>query len=183
MQYLSVKTIPMKFVKIFVICLLVTACNAPRVVYDYDREVAFNQYSTYSFYPQLQTGLSQLDERRLLSSLEKQLQEEGFSESSNPDMYVNVYTEEFREASRNSLGVGIGGTGRNVGIGVSGGIPLGGPQTILKLTFDFVDVNTDSLIWQAVVESKFDPNAKPEVRQKRFDQIVEKALEGYPPNK
>lgn len=173
----------MKFIRIFVICLLVAACNAPRTVYDYDREVDFNRYSTYSFYPQLQTGLSELDERRLLSSLENQLQEGGLSESSNPSLYVNVYTEEFREESRNSLGVGIGGTGGNVGIGISGGIPLGGPQTILKITFDLVDVRTDSLVWQAVVESKFDPNATPEARQKRFDKIVEKAFKGYPPQK
>lgn len=171
----------MKFLRLFLICVLATACNAPRVAYDYDREIAFDQYSTYSFFPQLQTGLSQLDERRLLSSLENQLQEEGFAKSASPDLYVNVYTEEYQEASRNSLGVGIGGTGRNVGVGVSGGIPLGGPTTILKLTFDFVDVETDTLVWQAVVESKFDPNATPEARQKRFDRVVKKALEGYPP--
>lgn len=171
----------MKFVRLIFITCLVVSCNAPRAVYDYDQHVSFDQYSTYSLYPELQSGLSQLDERRLLSALEDQLREIGFSRSASPQLYVNVYTEEFRESSRNTLGVGIGGGGGNVGVGVSGGIPLGGPETYLRLTFDFIDVADDSLVWQAVVEGRFDPNAKPEERRKTFGRIVRKALEGYPP--
>lgn len=173
----------MKFFRLIVIACLVVSCNAPRAVYDYDQHVSFDQYSTYSLYPELQSGLSQLDERRLLSALEDQLQEVGFSRSANPQLFVNVYTEEFRESSRSSLGVGIGGGGGTMGVGVSGGIPLGGPEMYLRLTFDFIDVADDSLVWQAVVESKFDPNAKPEERQRTFSRIVRKALEGYPPKR
>ena len=33
------------------------------------------------------------------------------------------------------------------------------------------------------LDSNFDANADPEKRQKAFDKIVEKALEGYPPKK
>ncbi|GHA40841.1 hypothetical protein GCM10007103_22720 [Salinimicrobium marinum] len=143
----------------------------------------FDNYVTYSLYPEFHSGLSQLDERRLVSGLESTLQEKGFSSSQMPDLYVNVYTEEFQEQSRNNIGIGVGGGGGNLGVGVSGGIPLGGPKTFLKLTFDFIDVQDDSLIWQAVVESKFDPDASPEKRQARFERIVKKALEGYPPKK
>lgn len=171
----------MKLLRIFLFCLLISSCNSPRAVYDYDQQAEFSQYNTYNIFPEFNSGLSQLDERRLLSSLENALQEENLSEAANPDLYLNVYTEEFREPSRNSLGVGVGGGGGNVGVGVSGGIPIGGPETYLKLTFDLIDARNDALVWQAVVESPFDLNASPEKRQKRFDKIVQKALEGYPP--
>ena len=98
-------------------------------------------------------------------------------------MYVNVYTEEYQEQNRNNVGIGIGGGGGNLGVGVSGGIPLGGPRTYLKLNFDFIDVQDDSLIWQAVVESKFDTDAGPEKRLERFEGIVKIALDAYPPKK
>ena len=171
----------MKALKIFFVFLLFASCNTPQAVYDYDQEVNFSTYSTYALFPDFQSGLSQLDEKRLLASLENQLQQEGFSSSSEADMYVNVYTDEFHEQNRNSVGVGIGGGGGNVGVGVSGGIPLGGPETYLQITFDFIDVKDDALIWQAVVESKFNPDASPQQRQAQFDKIVQKALEGYPP--
>ncbi len=179
MLFLIEKT--MRFIKALSLLLLFTACNAPRAVYDYDQEANFQQYSTYNLFPDFQTQLSQLDEDRLVAALREELQKRCFSESSSPTLYINISTEQFQEQSRNSLGVGIGGTGRNVGLGVSGGIPLGGPKTFLKLTFDFIDVQDDALVWQAIVKTKFDRNASPEERQERFRKIVKKALEGYPP--
>lgn len=173
----------MKRSLIFLFLLILASCNTPQAVYDYDQQANFSQYQTYSIYPELLTGLSQLDEGRLINSVEKALQEEGLAPSNTPDLYMNIYSEEFRQQSDSRLGVGVGGTGRNVGVGVSGGIPLGGPETYLRLTFDLIDVKTDALVWQAVVESSFDLDASPEARQKRFDQIVQKAFAGYPPEK
>ncbi|MFD1096838.1 DUF4136 domain-containing protein [Salegentibacter chungangensis] len=173
----------MKIFKTLLICLVLASCNAPSAVYDYDRKVNFSQYSTYSLFPDFRSGLSQLDEGRLIESLDSALKSKGFSRGDDAGIYVNVYSEEFIQNSGNRVGVGIGGSGRNVGVGVSGGFPLGGPDTYLRLTFDFIDVEDDSLIWQAVVESRFDKNASPEERSAVFDKIVKKALEGYPPKK
>ena len=127
----------MKTLKMLSVFLILVSCNTPRAVYDYDQQADFSKYRTYSIYPELRTGLSQLDERRLISSLQNALLEENLSEGATPDILVNIYSEEFREPSRNSLGVGVGGGGRNVGVGVSGGIPIGGPENYLRLTFEF----------------------------------------------
>lgn len=162
---------------------LLVSCGGTQVVYDYDQQANFSKYSSVAIYPEIRTGLSPLDEKRLLSSVENALREKNLYSSQNTDLYLNIYTEEYQEQSGSSLGVGVGGTGRNVGVGVSGGIPIGGPQTFLRLTFDLIDVETDALVWQAVVDSKFNFNASPEERQNRFDAIVEKALEGYPPKR
>lgn len=173
----------MKFVPFFLFFLILTSCNAPQAVYDYDQQVNFSQYQTFDIYPDLLTGLSQLDEERLIKSARHQLQNKSLSHSANPDLYLNIYSEEYRQQSDSRLGIGVGGGSRNVGVGVSGGIPLGGPETYLRLTFDLIDAKTDALVWQAVVESSFDLNASPAERQRRFDQIVQKALANYPPKR
>jgi hypothetical protein len=173
----------MRLTRYFLLLLFITACNAPQAVYDYDQEVDFNQYSTYSLFPDFKTGLSQLDENRLAESLHRALKEEGLSQSNSPDIYINVYTERYEQDNRSRLGIGIGGGGGNVGVGVSGGVPIGQMDTYMKLNFDFIDVKKDMLVWQAVVESPFKVNADPQKRQERFDKIVTKALEGFPPKK
>ena len=173
----------MKFLKYSILLLIVTACNAPQAVYDYDQQVNFDQYSTYSIFPDFRSGLSQLDESRLMESLRSGLKEKGFVDSEDPGIYVNVYTEEFQQDNRSRVGLGIGGGGGNVGVGVSGGVPIGQMDTYLKLTFDFIDVKKDVLVWQAVVESPFRFDADPQKRKESFDKIIAKALEGYPPKK
>ena len=173
----------MRLLRYTFLLLFIAACNSPRAVYDYDQQVNFSKYSSYALFPNFQSGLSQLDEARLVESLHNKMQEKGFSKSENPGIYLNVYTESFEQDNRSRVGIGIGGGGGNVGVGVSGGVPVGQMDTYLKLTFDFIDVEKDVLVWQAIVESPFDINASPEKRQDRFDKIVEKALAGYPPSK
>ena len=173
----------MRLIKYSILLIFVTACNSPQAVYDYDQQVNFEQYSTYSIFPDFQTGLSQLDESRLIESLKTAMQQKAFSVSDDPGIYVNVYTQQYEQDNRSRVGVGLGGGGGNVGVGVSGGIPVGEMDTYLKLTFDFIDVEKDMLVWQAIVESPFNFNADPQKRKERFDKIVAKALEGYPPKK
>lgn len=171
----------MRHFKYILLLVFIFGCNAPQVFFDYDQSVNFSKYSSYALFPDFRTGLSQLDDKRLLASLEKGLRDKGLVVSDSPGLYVNVYTERFEEDNRSSIGIGIGSGGGNVGVGVSGGIPVGQMDTFLRLTFDFIDVEKDNLVWQAVVEAPFDINASPEARQQRFDKIVSKALEGYPP--
>lgn len=173
----------MRLLKFPLILLIFASCNAPTAVYDYDQQANFEKYSSYKLFPEFQSGLSQLDQQRLVKSLEEQLKEKGFQHSDDPGIYVNVYSEKYERDNRSRVGVGVGGGGGNVGVGVSGGIPIGAMDNYLQLTFDFIDVEKDALIWQAVVETPFDLDAGPQKRQERFDKIVEKALSGYPPKK
>ena len=139
-------------------------------------------YKTYQFFPDFQTGLSQLDETRLIArSLENGMQQNGISKAQEPDLFVNAYSQERVDRNRSSLGIGIGSGGGNLGVGVSGGIPIESNKLILEITIDFINVKKDALVWQAVVETKVNPKASPEERRALFNKIVEKALEGYPP--
>lgn len=173
----------MKYLRYFLVLLVFSSCNTPRTVFDYDQNASFNTLNTYKIYPDLDSRMSELNEQRILSILETELPSEGLSYSEDPDIFINFYASEYETTSGNRIGVGVGGGGGNVGVGVSGGFPIGGPETYLRLTLDFIDARNDSLIWQAVVEGKYDKNATPQNRETQLRIMVLKALNGYPPKK
>lgn len=161
--------------------LVFTSCNTPKVVYDYDDQLDFNQFRSYSLYPEMESGLSMLDEKRLLEAVDAVMREKGMLQSSSADLYLNIFTQEYEERNRNNLGVGISGGSRGLGVGISGGIPVGGPDRYMVIYFDLIDVKQDQLVWQAEVSRKFNPNASPEKRRQWFEKVVEKAFSRYPP--
>ena len=68
----------MRFLLGFVVVFLMMSCGAVKVDYDYDRDVDFSKYSTYNYFSDVETGLSQLDERRLIRVLDSTLKTKGY---------------------------------------------------------------------------------------------------------
>lgn len=170
----------MKIIQLFLMSILLVSCGAT-TTFDYEKGTDFNQYKTYRFYTDTETGLSELDTKRIFKILDAELQAKGFKPSDNPDFFININSVEYQDVNRNTVGVGVGGTGRNIGGGVSVGIPIGQSNLQREMVFDFVDENGKGLFWQAVTRSKFNPSAKPEKREAVLTTVVKKALEGYPP--
>ncbi len=165
----------------FLTLVLFVGCSTVRVNYDYDKSTDFSNYTTYNYFGDMETGLSPLDEKRLLRVLDSTLQAKGFLLSEEPDFLVNIISEEYRKAPQNSVGVGLGGTNRNVGGGVSIGVPVGGSQLERSIQFDFVDSEKNALYWQAISESGFRSNASPLVREEQLRKVVEKVFSKFPP--
>lgn len=165
---------------ILILCLL-TSCAGVRVNYDYDKATDFSNYSSYNYFSDMESGLSQLDERRLIRVLDSTLQSKGYLLAEEPDFYVNILSSQYRNAPNNNVGVGIGGTGRNVGGGVSVGLPLGNSGIQRQIQFDFVDSQKDALFWQATSESGYRENASPSVREERLRAVVKKVFSKFPP--
>jgi hypothetical protein len=101
--------------------------------------------------------------------------------SEEPDMYINITSKTYQGAPKNSVGVGIGGSGRNIGGGISIGIPVGGAKLEREIVFDFIDSQRDVLVWQAKSFSGLKENLSPEARTLKLQKIVVKALSKYPP--
>lgn len=163
------------------IVLIMASCTTVKVYYDYDKQADFSNYTTYNYYPDMVTGLSQLDERRLFDAIDTELQLKGVRFSEDPDFYINIKTRFFEPVPKSSVGVGVGGTGRNIGGGVSIGIPVGQPSQQREIRFDFVDSKKDELFWNAVSESSFNESMTPEKREARLREIAAKVLAKYPP--
>ncbi|MFV9550070.1 DUF4136 domain-containing protein [Algibacter sp. PT7-4] len=173
----------MKFLNITILAILIVSCAPIRVNYDYDKTANFNTYKTYQYYGSMETGLSELDTQRLLNAIDAKMKAKGFAISENPDFFIDIKTQQYQAAQRQTVGVGVGGTGRNVGGGISIGLPIGQANINRQITIDFVDENKKQLFWQAVSESSFNPKASPEKREARLQAIVEKVFGSYPPEK
>ncbi|RPG29130.1 DUF4136 domain-containing protein [Flagellimonas sp.] len=171
----------MRYLLSIVLVFTLTSCSSVKVNYDYDKAVDFSNYSTYNYYSDMQSGLNQLDERRLLRALDSTLKSRGYRLTEEPELFINIMSNEYRSAPRNNVGVGIGGGGRNVGGGISVGLPLGGSNLQRSIQFDLVDAQRDALVWKAVAESGLRDNASPSVREDKLRAIVKKVFSKFPP--
>ncbi len=171
----------MKSLKVIVLTLLIVGCAPIQVTYDYDRTTRFEDYKTYSYYVDMNTGLSELDTKRLIRAIDSKMTAKGFRFSDTPDFFIDIKSREYLEGQRSAVGVGLGGGGGNVGGGISIGIPVGGSRVNRQIIIDFVDENKRQLFWQAVSESNYNPNAIPGEREERLNAIVEKVFLEYPP--
>ena len=162
---------------------LLASCGAVKVDYDYDRGTNFSKYTTYNYFSDMNSGLSQLDERRLLRVLDSTLTTKRYKLSEEPDFFINIISNEYRSNSGNNVGFGVGGTGGNVGGGLSVGIPVNSGGLKRMIQFDFVDADRDALFWQAVSDSGYRDNASPSVREDMLRAVVAKVFSKYPPEK
>jgi len=173
----------MKGLALILLILCCMSCGAVRVNYDYDKITDFSNYTTYNYYPEMETGMNELDTKRLLKAVDATMQLKGILFSEEPDFFINIQSRAFRAPQSNTVGVGVGGTGRNVGGGVSIGLPIGQPKLEREIIFDLVDSQKDELFWQAISESAFRENASPNVKEEKLQEIVAKVFSKYPPKK
>lgn len=151
------------------------------VNYDYDTQENFKNYATYNFYPSIASGLNELDDKRIIKVTDSLLQLKGFKKSDNPQLLINFYAKEGAVQPRNTIGVGIGGGGRNVGYGISGGIPIGGRTIDQQFTIDIIATTKDQLIWQGITEGAIKEKASPQWKEAYYKKIISKILKGFPP--
>jgi hypothetical protein len=171
----------MKKLYILLSLIVLTSCSSIYVNYDYDKATNFKRYKTYNYFSDVNTGMSELDSKRFFKALDSALLSRGYIVSETPDFLIDIKSSEFQQARGNTVGVGVGGVGNNVGGGLSIGLPIGQTKLGREIIFDFVDESNDTLFWQAVSESNYKLNASPEKREANFIALIEKVLEGFPP--
>lgn len=171
----------MKYFSCLLLIFFFASCGSISVNYDYEKQTDFSAYTTYNYFGDMETGLSQLDEKRVLNAMGITLQSKGLKFSEEPDIFINIKSTVFREQPGNSVGVGLGGGGGNVGGGVSIGIPVGGPKLSRELQIDLVDAKKDALVWQAVSQSPFKEGDLPVVKEQKIQELVTKIFSKYPP--
>ena len=170
----------MKNLKFLLIALILTSCGT-KVNYDYEKATDFNSYKTYNYFDEMKTGLSELDLKRLIRTMDTKLETMGLVRSDNPDFYIDIQSQEIQSRNNSNVGVGLGGGGGNVGGGISVGLPIGGNKNTRELVIEFVDDTKKGMFWQAISESSYNPNATPEKREEQFQAVVEKVFSNYPP--
>lgn len=167
----------------YVIFLVMVSCGAPKVSFDYDKSTNFNQYKTYNYYTDMDTGMNQLDDKRLVRQIDSILTLKGFTRTETPEILINITTSRFESGRPFSIGLGVGGGGRRGGVGVSGGVPVGGAAISEEILFDVIDTEQNELIWQGRSEKRIPGNFTPLSREKYFALVVGKVFEKFPPQK
>jgi len=162
--------------------LVMTSCSTVKVATDYDREVNFSQYQTYAFFkPGIDKAeISDLDKKRILRSLDEEMQQKGFTKSNNPDLLISIFTKTKENVNiyNNAYGYGYGwgwnpwywGSGYNTVSSTTEG----------TLYIDLIDAEKKELIWQGMGTAAL--SSKVEQKQERINEIVEEILEKYPPS-
>lgn len=172
----------LKNLKYCIILLFLVGCSSSKVVYDYDTKTDFSKYKTYHFFEDAGDGLNELDIKRFTNSIDYVLDSLQLKKSETPSFFINVISEK-SDVEQDDFGIGIGGGGRNVGIGISTGISFGGKKINELITIDFVDAQSNKLFWQGVLNVKVREKIKPKDRVVLVERIVKKILSNYPPKK
>ena len=171
----------MKAIKYTLLALFMTSCGTA-VNYDYEKSTDFTKYKTYNYFDDMKTGLSMLDNKRIIRAIDSKLNTMGLTRSDDADFYIDIQTQEIQNRNNSNVAVGVGGGGGGGFGGVSVGVPLSGSQNSREIVIDFVDKrNGEKLFWRAISESAYRPNSSPEQREANFIKLVEKIFAGYPP--
>lgn len=194
----------MKKIQFFALPLLfflfLTSCVSIRVVADYDREANFDTYKTYAFY---KTGIdkaqiSDLDKKRILNAIDREMGLRGYSKSQEPDILVSIFTKEREQVDvyNNNFGWGWGGFGWGgwglgynpwlwgPGWGWGGGFgPNVSTRTEGSLYIDLIDAKNKELVWQGRGVGTLNNTNNIDKKEERIRLFVSEILEAYPPNK
>lgn len=154
---------------------VLVSCASVRVSADYDSEKNFDNYKTFAFY---KTGIdkveiSDLDKKRILRSIEKEMLAKGFTKSSTPDVLVNIFTKTEKQVNvyNNHYGYGWGpwySGARNVSTSTNG-----------VLYIDLINAKDKQLVWQGRGEGYLTHNI--DKKDERVQEFVSRILAQYPP--
>ena len=174
----------MKILKLlFLLCLvMLTSCSSVRVVSDYDTKVDFTSYKTFAFYKKGidKASVSDLDKKRIMRAVEAELVAKGFSKSVNPDILVSIFTKSREQVNVSDNNIGIGwGWGYNPWFYGRTNININ-QYTEGTLFIDFIDKNTNELIWQGIGSGAM-KMSNIEKKEERIKEFVYEIISSYPP--
>ena len=172
----------MKMFKLFVLlCIgILTSCSSVKVISDYDTKVDFSSYKTFAFYKKGidKVEISDLDKRRILKAVEKELLAKGFTKSENPDVLVNIFTKSRQKVDvyNNSMHYGWHPWyyGPNFGMQIS-------KYTEGTLFIDLIDAEKKELAWQGIGSGGLTTSGNVAKKEERIKEFVAEIMSKYPP--
>jgi len=167
------------------IALMFTACSSTmKVTTDYDKATDFSTYKTFNFVEEVaDIPMNDLNKRRLLTAIEKELTAKGLEKSDNPDLVVDIQLNARQEQSATTQSSYYGGYGRR-GYRRGGGFSTSttniNTYVVGTVFLNLVDNKKNELVWQGIGEGTIDFDAKN--REEMMEKNVAKVLQGFPPN-
>ena len=170
-----------------VLLFLITACDSISVYSDYERGTDFSQYKTYAFYKKGidRVEISDLDKRRILRAIDRELSAKGMVKSNNPDMLVNIFTKSKERINVYNSGYygwypwyyGYGLYGPGYGFGYTNV----STSTEGTLFIDLIDARRKELAWQGIGVGLLSYSKSVEKKEAMLNEFVTKIMMTYPP--
>ncbi len=156
------------------------SCESIKVSMDYDNTADFSKYKTYKFDHRVdELPLNDLNKDRLKNAVNNQMAAKGFSESDNPDVYVDIVLTAQQEQNTYATTNYYGG-GYRYGRGGFSTTDVNTVNYVVGTLFiDLIDAETEKLVWQGRGEGTIDENTKN--REKNINDVVQKIFYYYPP--
>lgn len=172
----------LKFIPLLLLFVVVSSCSSVRVATDYDRKADFNSYNSFAFYkPGIDKAeINDLDKKRILRAIDAELSAKGLNKQESPDLLISIFTKERERVDvyNNNFGYGWGWRpwyyGGYYGNTVS-------RSTEGSLFIDFIDANTNELVWQGIGSARLITSGDIEDKEERIREIVKEILAEYPP--
>ena len=171
--------------------MILVSCTSVNVYSDYDKETDFSEFKTYAFYKKGidKVEISDLDKKRILRAIEKELKLKGLAPSENPDLLVNIFTKsrEKIDVYNNNYygwypwyyGYGYGGYGYGPGYGF--GYTNVTSSTEGTLFIDLIDARKKELSWQGIGIGLLSYHKNIEKKEARISEFVTNIMTQYPP--
>ena len=173
----------MKTIKLLplVLLFLLASCSSVSVTTDYDTNTDFTKYKTFAFYKKGidKVDISDLDKRRILKAVERELLALGFSKSKKPDILVNIFTKSKEKINvYNKFHTYRGWYpwyyGPNFGMHISN-------HTEGTLFIDLIDADKKELAWQGIGSGGLITSGNVAKKEERIKQFVAEIMSNYPP--
>lgn len=178
----------MKYSKLIIVvfAIVLSSCSAIKVTTDYDTKADFSRLKTFAFYkPGIdKADISDLDKKRVLRAIERELVAQGFAKSENPAMLVSFFTKsrERVNVNQNNMGFGWGwGWGWNPWMmnGMNNNINVS-QFTEGTLFIDFIDKEKKELVWQGIGTGALKMDNR-EKKEERINLFVKEIISRFPP--
>lgn len=162
----------------------VTSCSSVKVAADYDKNANFNEYKTFAFFKSGidKAQISDLDKRRILRAIERELMAKGYTKSETPDLLVSIFTKSRDKVNVYNNAYGYGPYGYGWGWSPyywGSGYNSVSTSTEGTLYVDLIDANKKELVWQGMgigyLADRMDK------KEERINEFVSKIMEKYPP--
>lgn len=179
------------FLASLLIFLIIPSCSSVEVYSDYDKRTDFSSFKTYAFYKKGidKVEISDLDKKRILRAIEKELIAKGMVVSENPDILVNIFTKsrEKIDIYNNNYhgwypwyygyGYGYGYYGPGYGFGYTNV----SSSTEGTLFIDLIDARKKELAWQGIGVGILSYYKNVDKKEARINEFVSNIMTQYPP--
>lgn len=178
------------FLASLVFLLILNSCSSVNVYSDYDKGTDFSEFKTYAFYKKGidKVEISDLDKKRILRAIEKELKIKGLVPSKNPDLLVNIFTksrEKIDVYNNNYYGWYPWYYGHGYGGYYGGGYGFGytnvTSSTEGTLFIDLIDARKKELSWQGIGVGLLSYYKNIDKKEARINEFVSHIMTQYPP--